>query len=69
MSEEDDFYYEDEEEELCPEGFSRDECCGCVGKMGVETCELACPFRDIRFENCPYWKECLEELEKEVEEK
>ena len=51
---------EDElEDETCPEGYTWDECCDCVHRLGVESCQFLCPFKDSRFENCPYWEECL----------
>lgn len=45
-----------EDEELCPNGYTWDECCECVLRAGVETCEFLCPFggvpRECHRETC-----------------
>jgi len=42
----------DEDEDICPEGYHRDECCGCVFRRGIEHCEF-CPFGGLpRHSNC-----------------
>ena len=62
MSGYEEVWFEDEEEEyddeeVCPEGYHRDECCGCVFRRGVESCEF-CPFGKLpRHSNCRRWRD------------
>ena len=48
---------EDDPDPTCSEGFGWDECCGCVLRYGVESCEWNCPFTENLPRPC-YTPEC-----------
>ncbi|RLG82522.1 MAG: hypothetical protein DRO09_00060 [Thermoprotei archaeon] len=54
LEEEEDYedWWEEEEDEVCPEGYSLEEDCAPYLRLGIETCELLCPWDRI--------KQCLE---------
>lgn len=61
---EDEDFGEDCEDEVCPEGYTIDECCGCVARCGIEVCEFECPFGGLFRCDDEQVKKCLEELKK-----
>ena len=46
LNEHQDELYDEEcyEDETCSSGFFMDECCNCIERYGIETCEFMCPF-------------------------
>lgn len=61
--------YEDEEEETCPEGYSMNECCCCITKFGIETCEFSCPFGGPPRCGEEQAKKCREDLRKQEQKR
>ena len=59
-------YLEEDEEPTCPYGYTWDECCGCVLRYGVETCEFSCPFTKKLPRPC-YSKECDKLIEEKID--
>lgn len=55
----------EEDEESCPEGFTVDECCNCITKYGIETCDLDCPFGGPPRCGEDQAKQCRESMKKQ----
>jgi len=57
-------FFEDEDyedEETCPEGYTIDECCDCVIRVGIEYCDC-CPFGKIPLCGKEQGEKCLERI-------
>lgn len=65
LEDEEEGYGEEEEyeEDVCPFGFTWDECCECVLRGGIEVCEFMCPFGGPFRRDCYDEKRCSKILE------